>query len=173
MVSHSPDGRTVFRFYRPDARQVGLAGEFNAWDESHPMSRARDGWWEASLELAPGSYEFRYLVDGQWFTDYAAFGVTRTAIGWNSVVYVEQPSIAELRRGRPRRLPPPGHSRAHPEPAVPVEPPAVSESRLAEELERQLLAELDAPPSGSMLAGRITRKRPGDPVMLDASAFAG
>lgn len=171
MVSHGPEGRTVFRFYRPNARQVALAGEFNAWDESFLMSGARDGWWEASLELAPGSYEFRYHVDGQWYTDYAAFGVTRTATGWNSVVHVEEPAIAGLRRSRPRRLPPAGSSRRHGvshEPAEPMVPDPAAESRLVEELDRRLLAELDAPPPGSMLAGRIARKRPSAPAPLDA-----
>ena len=48
--------------------------------------------WEASLQIPPGTYRFRYFVaDGRWITDYAAFGVARNQTGgWDSILYVPQ-----------------------------------------------------------------------------------
>ncbi len=90
MVTQLPDGFVEFRFYRPGARQVTLAGEFNGWHEtSLPMHLDKDGWWRYQLRLAPGYYQFRYVADGEWHTDYAAFGVEPGPFGLNSVVKVE------------------------------------------------------------------------------------
>lgn len=50
-----------------EASKVFLAGSFNQWNpESTPMKRRGKGPWEARLELAPGRYEFKFIVDGQW-----------------------------------------------------------------------------------------------------------
>ena len=92
MVIQGPDGSVEFRFYRPGARQVFLAGEFNAWQEGClSMLRDASGFWHARLALAPGEYQFRYLADGQWFNDYAAFGLEKGPFGWNSVLKIDQP----------------------------------------------------------------------------------
>jgi len=89
MTQQFPDGEVVFRFYRPDVGQMFLAGDFNGWNVSDlPMTRDRDGWWTCGLRLEPGSYQFRYYTGGQWFTDYASFGVEPGPYGWNSVVHV-------------------------------------------------------------------------------------
>jgi 1,4-alpha-glucan branching enzyme len=46
---------------------VYLAGTFNGWDATAlPMSPAEGGEWYADIELAPGSYEFKFVVDGEW-----------------------------------------------------------------------------------------------------------
>ena len=36
------------------------------------MIRLRDGQWAKELSLAPGRYEYRFVVDGQWVDDPAA-----------------------------------------------------------------------------------------------------
>ena len=79
----------TFRFYRPWAREVFLAGTFNNWrpDELR-MASSGDGWWHASLLLPPGDYRFRYVADGRWFTDYAAFGVEYGPHGPDSILHV-------------------------------------------------------------------------------------
>ena len=79
-----------FRFYRPKALIVFLVGDFNHWrEDALPMSRKADGYWYARLRLREGEFRFRYLADGQWFTDYGAFGVEEGPMGTNSVVRVE------------------------------------------------------------------------------------
>jgi 1,4-alpha-glucan branching enzyme len=53
--------------HAPDARDVFLAGTFNGWDPSAcSMKRAAQGMWRATLQLAPGIYEYKFLVDGKW-----------------------------------------------------------------------------------------------------------
>jgi hypothetical protein len=98
MVTQTLDGKVLFQFYRPDVRQVTVAGDFNGWQNSFHMSRGHDGWWRCQIELAPGTYRFRYLADGQWHTDYAAFGVEPGPYGWNSVLLV-QPAVKVVETG--------------------------------------------------------------------------
>jgi hypothetical protein len=33
---------------------------------STPLSKGTDGDWNASLDLKPGRYEYKYVVDGAW-----------------------------------------------------------------------------------------------------------
>lgn len=57
----------VFSCQSETAKAVFLAGEFNDWDPTaNPMLRGDDGEWTASLELAPGRYEHKFVVDGEW-----------------------------------------------------------------------------------------------------------
>jgi len=60
------DGLVRFRMLAPDAQQVFVVGDFNGWStEATPLSPRSGGWWETTLELPPGSYQFIYLVDGE------------------------------------------------------------------------------------------------------------
>lgn len=101
MVFQQADGTVKFSFLRPEARCVALAGDFNGWHKSSmPMSPDEDGWWHCRFQLAPGTYQFRYLCDGQWFTDYAAFGLEHGPYGLNSVLQVDPPSSPGASDGR-------------------------------------------------------------------------
>ncbi|MCY2927792.1 MAG: isoamylase early set domain-containing protein [Planctomycetota bacterium] len=83
------DGEWVsFSFYRPSAKAVHLSGDFNSWDESTLPMRAKAGYWTARMRLPAGEFRFRYLADGEWFTDYAAFGVEPSDFGLDSVLRV-------------------------------------------------------------------------------------
>ncbi len=80
---------TKFRFFRPGARQVFLVGDFNNWDKAAlPLNREPNGDWCGRLSLPEGVYQFRYYADGEWYTDYAAFGIEYTPLGCNSVLVV-------------------------------------------------------------------------------------
>jgi len=84
-----------FRFYRPKARTVSVAGDFNGWRSGElRMVAAGDGYWVAAVRLPPGRYAFRYCADGEWFCDFAAFGVEPGPFGWNSVLRVP-PRVAD------------------------------------------------------------------------------
>lgn len=62
--------KVQFEFLAPDAQEVCLAGDFNNWDVlASPMKKDKKGLWKAALPLAPGRYEYRFLVDGQWEND--------------------------------------------------------------------------------------------------------
>ena len=59
--------KTPFTCQSPEARDVFLAGTFNDWDPNGiVMERQDDGTWRTELELAPGRYEYKFIVDGVW-----------------------------------------------------------------------------------------------------------
>lgn len=88
------DSWVVFSFYRPQAEQVHIAGDFNDWREGDlPMRRTEDGYWMARMRLPAGEFRFRYHADGQWFTDYAAFGVEPGRFGLDSILRVVTPPV--------------------------------------------------------------------------------
>lgn len=83
--------RILFKLNAPQAKKVCLAGDFNHWDESrHPLKRNLHGVWEKIVMLAPGSYEYKYIVDGCWQEDPANGRHTRNSYGTvNSLITVE------------------------------------------------------------------------------------
>lgn len=56
---------------RLEAQEVYLCGDFNQWSPvSLRMIRRDDnGRWEKRLTLAPGHYEYKFVVDGEWIHD--------------------------------------------------------------------------------------------------------
>lgn len=90
MVTLTRNNRVEFRFFRPQANQVYLVGDFNNWNRlSTPMQRTPEGEWIHVTDLRHGIHQFKYFADGEWFPDYAAFGLEPGPFGWNSVVVVE------------------------------------------------------------------------------------
>lgn len=67
--------REVVIEYRDEhARDVRVAGDFNGWVpdravESEVAEEAGVRVWRKRLRLAPGTYAYRYLVDGEWRDD--------------------------------------------------------------------------------------------------------
>lgn len=50
-----------------DAKEVIITGDFTGWaKEGVRFSPTAKGAWETTLELAPGEYQYRLLVDGRW-----------------------------------------------------------------------------------------------------------
>jgi len=84
------DGNKVnFSFFRPQAGQVYVVGDFNGWrEQAMPMARTADGHWRLRVVLPEGRFRFRYRADEEWFTDYAAFGLEPGPFGDNSIVQV-------------------------------------------------------------------------------------
>ncbi|MFA6133173.1 MAG: isoamylase early set domain-containing protein [Phycisphaerae bacterium] len=80
-----------FSFFRAAASSVSLVGDFNKWQAGQLMMIPDGhGYWLATMRLPAGTFRFRYYSDGQWFTDYAAFGVEHaTDNQFNSVVRVD------------------------------------------------------------------------------------
>jgi hypothetical protein len=63
------NGTVRFRIHAPEATTVSVAGDFNGWDKSrHLMQDTGGGWWEISVQLAPGSHQYAYVIDGEWIT---------------------------------------------------------------------------------------------------------
>jgi 1,4-alpha-glucan branching enzyme len=62
--------RVTFTFIAPWAQKVSLVGNFNQWRyDKHPMKKNRDDRWSKTIYLMPGTYEYKYWVDGQWMID--------------------------------------------------------------------------------------------------------
>ena len=62
--------RVKFSFYAPQAREVFLVGDFNQWNvKKHVMKRGDQGIWEKIVVIKPGTYEYKYIVDGIWQED--------------------------------------------------------------------------------------------------------
>ncbi len=61
----------LFLLDAPNARDVRLTGEFTGWSsEGIRMDKdEKDGLWKAVLDLEPGEYEYRFIVDGVWIKD--------------------------------------------------------------------------------------------------------
>jgi 1,4-alpha-glucan branching enzyme len=59
-----------FEYTDPRARTVSVAGTFNDW---HPTTKSMyssgSGRWLKEAFLAPGTYEYCLVVDGQWRPD--------------------------------------------------------------------------------------------------------
>lgn len=58
---------TRFACHAPEARATFLAGTFNGWKpDATPMIKDGKGDWGVALDLLPGRYEFKFVVDGVW-----------------------------------------------------------------------------------------------------------
>lgn len=59
-----------FSLRAPEAREVFLAGEMTGWEaHKRPMARGADGVWRLRLDLAPGEWLYKFIVDGRWVHD--------------------------------------------------------------------------------------------------------
>jgi len=53
-----------------EAREVVLTGDFSGWAKDKVrLTKAGNGEWSGTIELAPGEYQYRLLVDGEWRDD--------------------------------------------------------------------------------------------------------
>jgi len=70
-MRHTPQaGKVSFVVLDLGAKHVSLSGEFNGWSPNATlMKRHEDGHWETTVTLAPGRYEYKFVVDGHWLPD--------------------------------------------------------------------------------------------------------
>ncbi len=62
--------KQAFRLVDPEAKTVLLVGDFTEWQKSAiPMNRDTNGTWTVTVNLAPGTYSYLFIVDGQWCED--------------------------------------------------------------------------------------------------------
>lgn len=89
-VTRTPDG-ILFRARGKGVSEVQVAGDFNDWmPHTTPMERVGDDF-ETLLDLPPGRYRYRLVVDGRWSHDAANPVVETNQYGeWNSIVEVPE-----------------------------------------------------------------------------------
>ena len=95
-MANSKNGyKTItFRLHAPEAQNVSIVGTFNDWNvSSHPMKRCgrgKNSYWQLLMRLEPGTYQYLYVVDGQWWNDPTSNRYMTNEFGTlNSVVEVE------------------------------------------------------------------------------------
>jgi 1,4-alpha-glucan branching enzyme len=79
-----------FEFTHPAATTVCVAGCFNHWQpEAKALHPSGGGRWLKETALMPGTYEYRFVVDGQWMPDpLAGESVPNPFGGKNSVLRI-------------------------------------------------------------------------------------
>ena len=88
-----------FEFTHLTATTVAVAGTFNDW---HPTTKSMhpigSGHWLKETALAPGAYEYCFVVDGQWLPDPQARETVPNPFGGrNSILTVaSSPRAAHL-----------------------------------------------------------------------------
>ena len=88
-----------FEFTDPTATIVCVAGTFNQWQpEAKTLRSTGVGQWWKETSLAPGTYEYCFIVDGRWMPDpLARESVPNPFGGRNSVLMVSSsPGAAHL-----------------------------------------------------------------------------
>ena len=89
-----PDRRVTFRFYAPQAREVGVFFEFNG----QAMMKRADGVWETTLgPIEPGSYRYGFSIDGASVTDPRNVEVERMQVVTRSLVHVPGAAFMDTR----------------------------------------------------------------------------
>jgi tetratricopeptide (TPR) repeat protein len=74
----------------PDAKLVTLAGSFNNWNNLHTFFYKNGDVWECYIDLAPGTYTYKIVKDGEWMPDPANASTRKDEYGnTNSVLTVK------------------------------------------------------------------------------------
>jgi len=72
-----------------NAQNVSVVGDFNAWEATALSDDNQDGIWTASIPLAPGRYEYAFVIDERWWgQDPLADEYVRSFDQYSSVRYV-------------------------------------------------------------------------------------
>ena len=61
-----------FEVEAPGAKEVLLAGDFTDWErKAKKMTRSREEahLFSAGVDLPPGTYQYKFIVDGEWRQD--------------------------------------------------------------------------------------------------------
>jgi 1,4-alpha-glucan branching enzyme len=87
--ARSAHKEVTFKVQAEGARQVVVTGDFTGWStEGIRLRKIRNAEWTATLTLAPGQYQYRLLIDGQWRDDPQAERRVLNPFGSNNCVLV-------------------------------------------------------------------------------------
>ncbi len=71
-LKSKPICKVTFSILAVDAKKVGIMGTFNKW-KAQPLKKLKNGTFKGTVDLDTGSsYEFKYIVDGDYINDEAA-----------------------------------------------------------------------------------------------------
>lgn len=82
----------TFTVHAEKGKAVYVAGEFNDWNPTAKKMayKAKDGIYAATVKLAPGTYQYKFVIDGTWAADPENVDSVQNDQGtFNSVVTVK------------------------------------------------------------------------------------
>ena len=61
----------TFTVHADKGKAVYVAGEFNKWNPTAKKMayKAKNGLYTATVKLAPGDYQYKFVIDGTWCAD--------------------------------------------------------------------------------------------------------
>ena len=85
-LKSKPVCKVTFSVPAKEAQNVSVVGSFNAWNtEETSLKKLKNGTFKATVDLpSESSYEFRYIVDGNYINDDQADGYV-----WNDYAGAE------------------------------------------------------------------------------------
>lgn len=90
-LKSKPICKVTFTVPAVEASTVVVAGDFNDWDTTASLKKLKNGSFKGTFDIpTEHSYEFRYVIDGQWTNEQEA---DRTQ--WNAYAAAEN-SVLEL-----------------------------------------------------------------------------
>lgn len=92
-IPAKPAAKSVtFTVHADKGKAVYVAGEFNQWNPSAKKMayKAKDGVYAATVKLAPGEYQYKFVIDGTWCADPENVNSVQNDQGtFNSVIVVK------------------------------------------------------------------------------------
>ncbi len=77
-----------FELVDPSAQAVCVAGCFNHWHPGeNPLKSDGNGHWRTEILLEPGTYQYRFVVDGEWLSDPAAVETVANPFGGRNSIF--------------------------------------------------------------------------------------
>jgi 1,4-alpha-glucan branching enzyme len=63
--------RVTFSVRAKEGSKVYVAGSFNDWDPTAKqlLDKKNEGFYSATINLEPGSYQYKFVIDGIWCAD--------------------------------------------------------------------------------------------------------
>jgi 1,4-alpha-glucan branching enzyme len=85
-LKSKPVCKVTFTVPAEEAKNVAVVGSFNKWNtEATPLKKLKNGSFKGTVDLDAGtSYEFRYLVDGEYQNETEA-----DAFAWSDIAGAE------------------------------------------------------------------------------------
>ena len=90
--SQSKLEKVKFIISAPDAKSVAVVGSFNNWNtEINPLIQ-KDSVWTAEIQINPGYYYYKFVVDGHWIPDPSNnWEINDGGESFNSIIKVGEP----------------------------------------------------------------------------------
>mgnify|MGYP002700376881 CR=1 FL=1 len=89
-LKSKPLCKVTFTVPAKDAKSVSIVGNWNKWNtKAEPLKKLKNGTFKGTVNLEKDkSYEFRYVVDGEWKNEEQA-----DAYAWNDYAAAENSVI--------------------------------------------------------------------------------